>query len=132
MSFFLEGCKVLALRTWLGAGINTAKFQEVLVFDGVFMCQVIDNHCFFQEFKALSDRAFDFHLAKLYLGAQVDSEALLAYGLLAAGQGLDGLVFQAHPAHQHHEGRIGIPDPTQVGVGWGSQQAGHEIGRAHV
>lgn len=67
MSFFLEGCKVLALRTWLGAGINTAKFQEVLVFDGVFMCQVIDNHCFFQEFKALSDRAFDFHLAKLYL-----------------------------------------------------------------
>lgn len=67
MSFFLEGCKVLALRTGLGAGINTAKFQEVLVFDGVFMCQVIDNHRFFQEFKALSDRAFDFHLAKLYL-----------------------------------------------------------------
>lgn len=38
MSFFLEGCKVLALRTWLGARINTAKFQEVFIFDGVFMC----------------------------------------------------------------------------------------------
>lgn len=38
MSFFLEGCKVLALRTWFGARINTAKFQEVLIFDGVFMC----------------------------------------------------------------------------------------------
>lgn len=59
-----------------------------------------------------------------YLGAQVDFEALLTHGLLAAGQGLDRLVFQAHPAHQHHEGRIGIPDPTQAGVGWSSQQAG--------
>ena len=38
MSFFLEGCKVLALRTRLGAGIDTAKFQEVLIFDGIFMC----------------------------------------------------------------------------------------------
>lgn len=37
MSFFLEGCKVLALRAWLGAGINTAKFQEVFIFYGVFM-----------------------------------------------------------------------------------------------
>lgn len=37
MSFFLKGCKVLALRTWLRAGINSAKFQEVLVLDGVFM-----------------------------------------------------------------------------------------------
>lgn len=60
-----------------------------------------------------------------YLGAQVHFEALLAHGLLAAGQGLDGLVFQAHPAHQHHEGRIGIPYPTQARVRWSSQQAGH-------
>jgi hypothetical protein len=67
MSFLLEGCKVLALRTWLGTGINTAKFQEVLILDGVFMGQVIDHSCFFQEFKTLCDRAFDFHLAKLYL-----------------------------------------------------------------
>lgn len=51
MSLFLKGCKVLALRTGLGAGINTAKFQEVLVFDGVFMCQVIDNHRFFRNSK---------------------------------------------------------------------------------
>lgn len=60
-----------------------------------------------------------------YLGAQVDFEALLTHSFLAAGQGLDGFVFQAHPAHQHHEGHVGIPYPTQVRVGWSSQQAGH-------
>jgi hypothetical protein len=37
MSFFLKGCEVFALRTWLGAGVNSAKFQEVLILDRVLM-----------------------------------------------------------------------------------------------
>lgn len=120
MSFFLKGCEVFALRTRLGAGVNSAKFQEILILDGVFMGQVVDDSSFLQEFETLRDWAFDFYLAKLYLGAQVDFEALLAHRLLAAGQGLDGLVFQAHPAHQHHEGRVGVPYPAQARVGWSS------------
>lgn len=67
MSFFLKGCEVFALRTRLGAGVNSAKFQEVLILDGVFMSQVVDDSSFLQEFKTLCDGAFDFYLAKLYL-----------------------------------------------------------------
>lgn len=80
MSFFLEGCKVLALRAWFGAGINTAKFQEVFIFYGVFVRQVIDNRCFLQEFKAFCDRAFDFYLAKLYLHGRADGRENKAIG----------------------------------------------------
>lgn len=32
-----EGCKVLALRAWLGAGVNAAEFQEILILDDVIM-----------------------------------------------------------------------------------------------
>lgn len=38
-----------------------------------------------------------------YLGAEIALQALLADGFLAAGQGLEGLLFQAHPASQHQQ-----------------------------
>lgn len=74
MSFFLKGCEVFALRTRLGAGVNSAKFQEVLILDGVFMGQVVDDSSFLQEFETLCDWAFDFHLAKLYLGERTEGK----------------------------------------------------------
>lgn len=62
-----ERCKVLALRAWLGAGVNAAEFQEVFILDDVVMGQVIEDSCFIQVFTALCDGAFYIHLSQLHL-----------------------------------------------------------------
>lgn len=62
-----EGCKVLALRAWFGAGVNAAEFQEVFVLDDVVMGQVVEDSCFIQVFAALRDGAFYICLSQLHL-----------------------------------------------------------------
>lgn len=62
-----EGCKVLALGAWLGAGVNAAEFQEIFVLDDVIVGQVIEDSCFIQVFIALCDRAFYIRLSQLHL-----------------------------------------------------------------
>lgn len=64
-----EGCKVLALRAWLGAGVNAAEFQEIFILDDVLMGQVIEDGCFIQVFAALCDWAFYIRLSQLHLNA---------------------------------------------------------------
>jgi len=62
-----EGCKVLALRAWLRAGVDAAEFQEIFILDNVLMGQVIEDSCFIQVFAALCDRAFYICLSQLHL-----------------------------------------------------------------
>lgn len=62
-----EGCKVLALRAWLGAGVNAAEFQEIFILDDVVMGQVTEDSCFIQVFAALCDGAFYIRLSQLHL-----------------------------------------------------------------
>lgn len=62
-----EGCKVLALRAWLGAGVNAAEFQEIFILDDVVVGQVIEDSCFIQVFAALCDWAFYIRLSQLHL-----------------------------------------------------------------
>lgn len=64
-----EGCKVLALRAWLGAGVNAAEFQEIFILDDVLVGQVIEDGCFIQVFAALCDWAFYIRLSQLHLKA---------------------------------------------------------------
>lgn len=69
-----EGCKVLALRAWLGAGVNAAEFQEVFILDDVIMGQVIEDSCFIQVFTALCDGAFYICLSQLHLHGKKEKE----------------------------------------------------------
>lgn len=62
-----EGCKVLALRAWLGAGVDAAELQEVFILDDVVMRQVIQDSCFIQVLAALCDGAFYIRLSQLHL-----------------------------------------------------------------
>lgn len=62
-----ESGKVFALRAWLGAGVNTAEFQEVFILDDVFMWQVVEDSCFIQVFTALCDWTFYICLSQLHL-----------------------------------------------------------------
>lgn len=123
-----EGCKVLALRAWLRAGVDAAEFQEIFILDNVLMGQVIEDSCFIQVFAALCDRAFYICLSQLHLGAEVPLEALLTHRLLAAGQGLDGLLLQAHAAAQHQQRPEVAAD--QPGEGFGQQVQVHHLDAA--
>lgn len=62
-----EGCKVLALRAWFGAGVNTAEFQEIFILDDVVVWQIVEDGCFIQVFIALSDGTFYICLPQLHL-----------------------------------------------------------------
>lgn len=71
-----EGCKVLALRAWLGAGVNAAEFQEIFILDDVVVGQVIEDSCFIQVFTTLCDRAFYIRLSQLHLHMKKTTEEL--------------------------------------------------------
>lgn len=62
-----EGCKVLALRARLCAGVKAPEFQEIFILDDVVMRQVIEDSCFIQVFAAFCDWAFYVRLSQLHL-----------------------------------------------------------------
>lgn len=74
-----EGCKVLALRAWLGAGVNAAEFQEVFILDDVVMGQIIEDSCFIQVFVALGDGAFYIRLSQLHLHMKKKKRAVRTF-----------------------------------------------------
>lgn len=71
-----EGCKVLALRARLGAGVNAAEFQKIFILDDVIVGQVIEDGCFIQVFAAFCDRAFYIRLSQLHLHMEKPRRAI--------------------------------------------------------
>lgn len=76
-----EGCKVLALRAWLGAGVNAAELQEVFILDDVVMGQVIEDSCFIQVLAALCDGAFYIRLSQLHLHMKKKKKSCMTFCL---------------------------------------------------
>lgn len=82
-------------------------------------------------FIALGYGAFNLHLSKLHLGAEIPLETLLADPFLAAGKRFDGLVLQTHPA-AHHDFVSAVPQAADQEGGKFQLQAGRTEGQLPI